>query len=108
MLILLDHSTPAPLRHALVGHVVVETIERGWQTLVNGALLDAAEAAGFEVFVTADKNIQYQQNLAGRKISIITLGHAQWPVLRAYTERVLAAVNAAVPGSCVEVEVPFR
>src|ERR1700690_3190467 len=106
MFILLDHSTPAPLRNALTGHVVVETVERGWERLVNGALLEAAEAAGFEVFVTADKNIRYQQNLAGRKIAIVTLGNAQWPVLRRYVEKVFAAVNAAVPGSYIEVEIP--
>ncbi len=108
MLILLDHSTPAPLRYALKSHVVVEAVERGWERLVNGALLDAAEAAGFEVFVTADKNIRYQQNLAARKIAIITLGNAQWPVLRRYVERVVAAVDAAVPGSYAEVDIPFH
>ena len=107
MLVLFDHSTPAPLRYALKGHVVTEAVERGWERLVNGALLDAAEAAGFELFVTADKNIQYQQNLMGRKISIVVLGNAQWPVLRRYVERVVAAVEAATPGSFTEVEIPF-
>lgn len=82
MLILLDHSTPAPLRYELEGHLVVEAVERGWERLANGALLDVAEAAGFEVFVTADKNIRHQQNLTGRKISIVALGNAQWTVLR--------------------------
>ena len=77
MLILLDHSTPAPLRYSLKGHVVVEAVERGSERRVNGASLEAAEAAGFEVFVTADKNIRYQQNLAGRKIAVVTLGNAQ-------------------------------
>jgi hypothetical protein len=108
MLILLDHSTPAPLRYALKGHVVVETIERGWERLVNGALLETAETAGFEVFITADKNIRYQQNLTRRKIAIITLGNAQWPVLRRYVDRVVAAVDVAVPGSYAEVEIPFQ
>jgi hypothetical protein len=108
MLILFDHSTPAPLRYALKSHVVVEAVERGWERLVNGALLEAAEAAGFEVFVTADKNIRYQQNLADRKIAIVTLGNAQWPVLRRYVERVVAAVDAAIPGSYTEVEIPFQ
>ena len=56
MRVLFDHSTPAPLRHVLVGHAVVEAIERGWERLANGALLDVAEAAGFDVFVTADKH----------------------------------------------------
>ena len=106
MLILFDHSTPAPLRYALKGHVVIESIERGWNRLVNGALLDAAEAAGFQVLITADKNMHYQQNLTGRKISIIVLGHAQWPVLRRHVEKVVAAVDAATPGSYTEVEIP--
>jgi hypothetical protein len=105
MLILLDHSTPAPLRYALRGHVVVEVVEvveRGWERLVNGALLDTAEAAGFELFVTADKYIQHQQNLTGRKIAIVVLGNAQWPVLRRYVEWVAEAVDAATPGSYTE------
>jgi len=108
MLILFDHSTPAPLRHALKGHVVIEAMERGWDRLANGALLDAAEAAGFQLLVTADKNMHYQQNLAGRKISIVVLGNAQWPVLRHCVERVVAAVHAAKPGSIAEVEIPFQ
>ena len=66
MLILFDNGTPAPLRHALKGHVVVEAIERGWDRLVNGELIAAAEAAGFELLLTTDKNIRYQQNLTGR------------------------------------------
>ena len=77
MLILFDHSTPAPLRYALKGHVVVEAVERGWEKLANGELLTIAEGAGFEVFLTADKNIQYQQNLTGRSIAIVVLGNAQ-------------------------------
>jgi hypothetical protein len=108
MLILFDHSTPAPLRYALKGHVVVEAIERGWDRLSNGALLNAAEEAGFELLVTADKNMRYQQNLTGRKISVVALGNAQWPVLRRYVERVVHAVNAATPGSVAEVEIPFE
>ena len=75
---------------------------------MNGTLLDAAEAAGFEVFITADKNLRYQQNLAGRKIAILILGNAQWPVLRKYVERVVVAVDALTPGSFVEVEIPFK
>ena len=108
MLILFDHSTPAPLRYALKGHVVVEAIERGWERLANGALLDAAEAAGFDLLVTADKNLRHQQNWTGRKISIVVLGNAQWPVLRRFVERVVAAVNAATPGSLTKVEIPYE
>jgi len=106
MRILLDHSAPAPLRHALKGYEIVEAIDRGWERLTNGALLDAAEGAGFELMITADKNMRYQQNLAGRTIAIIVLGNAQWPVLRRYVDRVAAAVSAARPGSYIEVEIP--
>jgi hypothetical protein len=70
-------------------------------------LLDAGEAAGFDLFITADKNIRYQQNLAGRKISMVVLGNPQWPVMRRYVGRVVAAVEAATPGSFTEVEIPF-
>jgi len=55
--------------------------------LFNGELLNAAEAAGFELLVTPDKNMRHRQNLQGRKIAIIVLGNAQWPVLRRYVER---------------------
>jgi hypothetical protein len=108
MLILFDYSTPAPLRYALKGHVVVEAVERGWERLVNGDLLNLAEETGFEVLVTADKNMRYQQNLSSRKISLVVFGNAQWPVLRRYAGRVLAAVNSATPGSFAEVEIPFQ
>ena len=108
MLVLFDHSTPAPLRGHLKGHSVTEARERGWDRLVNGDLLDAAEAAGFEVFVTADKNLRYQQNLSARKLAIVVIGNAQWRVLRMYVDRVVAAVDAAVAGSYTEVAIPFE
>jgi hypothetical protein len=108
MLVLFDHSTPAPLRFALKGHIVVEAVEREWERLSNGTLLDAAEAAGFELFVTADKNLRYQQNLAGPRIAIIVLGNAQWPVLRRYLQTVVTAVDAATPGSYIEVRIPLE
>jgi hypothetical protein len=107
MLILFDNGTPAPLRYALKGHVVVEAIERGWDRLVNGELIAAAETAGFELLLTTDKNIRYQQNLTGRKIAFVVLGNQQWPTLRRYIERVVAAVDAATPGSYTEVDIPF-
>jgi len=108
MLFLFDHSTPAPLRGHLKGHSVTEARERGWDRLVNGDLLDAAEAAGFEVFVTADKNLRYQQNLTRRHLAIVVIGNAQWRVLRLYVDRVVAAVDAAAAGSYTEVAIPFE
>jgi hypothetical protein len=82
MLILFDNGTPAPLRHFLKDHIVVEAIERGWDRLVNGDLIAIAETEGFEVLVTTDKNMQYQQNLKGRRIAFVIIGNQQWPTLR--------------------------
>ena len=87
---------------------MVEAIERGWDRLLNGELISPAEAEGFDILLTTDKNIRYQQNLNERRIAFVVLGNQQWPVLQQYVERVLAAVNAAVPGSCTEVDVPFE
>ncbi len=108
MLILFDNGTPAPLRHALKGHMVVEAFERGWDRLANGELIEAAEAAGFELLVTTDKNMRYQQNLTDRKIAFVVIGNQQWPTLRRYVDRVVGAVNSATPGSYTQVEIPFN
>ena len=108
MLILFDKGTPAPLRYSLEGHIVIEASERGWDRSGNGELLAAAESAGFEVLVTTDKNMRFQQNLPDRKIAFVVSGNSQWPVLRRYVERVVAAVNAATPGSYAEVDIPFQ
>jgi hypothetical protein len=108
MLVLFDQGTPVPIRPFLKEHTVRTTAERGWDTLENGELLKAAEAAGFDVLVTPDKNMRYQQNLTVRTIALVVLGNPRWPVLRLHIERVVAAVNAATPGSYTEVEIPER
>lgn len=82
------------------------TDSSSWETLENGELLKAAEAAGFDVLLTPDKNIRYQQNLTLRTIALVVLGNPQWPVLRLHVERIVAAVNAARSGSYTEVEIP--
>lgn len=106
MRILFDHGTPFPLRAALIGHSITRTQDLEWDRFSNGELLTAAEHAGFEVRLTTDKNIRYQQNLAGRKIALVVLGTSRWPVLRLHGHRVAAAVNAATAGSYTEVEIP--
>ena len=85
----------------------MEAIARGWDRLANGALLKAAEEAGFDVLLTTDKNIRYQQNLTGRHIAIVILGNSQRPAVHRYIGRVVAAVNGATPGSYTEVDIPF-
>ena len=59
------------------------------------------------MLLSTDKNIQYQQNLSGRKIALVVLGNSQWPLVQRYLDRIAAAVNAATPGSYTEVEIPF-
>lgn len=108
MLILFDDATPAGIARFLSGHTITKAKDRGWDTLSNGDLLTQAERAGFEVFVTADKNIRYQQNLKGRRIAIVVLSTSQWPIVRLHIEKILAAVNSAAPGSIAEVDIPTR
>ena len=81
--------------------------QEGWQRLQNGELLNVAEAAGFDVLITTDKNLRYQQNLTGRDIAIVVLSQQQWPRLQAYIDLVVAAVNAAAPSTYTEVDIPF-
>jgi hypothetical protein len=79
--------------------------ERDWATLKNGELLSVAEQSGFDLLVTADKNIRYQQNLLGRKIAIVVLTLGRWGPVRMRLTEIAAAVNAATPGSYTEVEI---
>ena len=108
MLILFDHGTPAPLAFFLKEHIVRKTKDLGWDAMTNGELLKAAEEAGFEILLTTDKNIRYQQNLAGRKIALVVLANPRWPIVRQYVERVVITVNAATPGSYSEVDIPME
>jgi hypothetical protein len=108
MRILFDHGTPAPLIPFLEGHTVTKAKDAGWDKLVNGELLKAAEDAGFELLLTTDKNMAAQQNLKVRTIAIVVLGNSQWRIVQRYVRRIAAVVNAATPSTCVEVDIPFR
>ena len=109
MLVLFDNGTPRALARFLIDrHMVTEARARGWEELENGELLKQAEAAGFEVLVTTDKNLSYQQNLQDRKIAIVVLGLGRWTLIRPHIARVVAAVNAATPGSLTEVDIPYQ
>ena len=78
MRILFDQGTPVAIRRFLVGHTVRTTRQEGWATLANGNLLLAAERAGFELLLTTDNSLAYQQNLTGRKIAIVVLNRNRW------------------------------
>ena len=107
MRILLDHGTPRPIARHLKAHLVVEAKVEGWDRYSNGALLDAAEAAGFEILLTTDKNMQYQQHLQKRKIAIVVLGVGRWRPIKPAIQRVIEAVDAAKPGTVITVDIPL-
>jgi hypothetical protein len=106
MRVLFDQATPIPIRPYLEGHDVRTAAQQGWDTLKNGELLAAAEADGFDVLLTTDKNMPYQQNLAGRKIAVVVLGLQQWPSLRPNVGLVVEALKAAIPGNYTVIEFP--
>jgi hypothetical protein len=107
VLILFDNNVPRGLARALAAHTVTEARERGWHLLKNGDLLTAAEDAAFDVFITSDKSIRYQQNLTNRKLAIVVLSQGRWRLVRQRLGAVAAAVDAATPGSYTEVEIPM-
>ncbi len=105
MKILFDHGTPAPLRNHLREHSVERSAEKGWELLGNGELIRKAEEEGYEVIVTTDQNIGYQQNLSGRGLAIVVLLSTAWPRVQRRTAEIRAAIEAARPGEVREVPI---
>ena len=101
MKVLFDQGVPVPLRRALTGHSIETAYERGWSTLKNGALLAAAEQAGFDALVTTDQQLRYQQNLTGRRIAILVLGVTAWPLIRQQIAVVQTALDQLTAGDYV-------
>jgi hypothetical protein len=108
MLIPFDHVTPRGVARSLKGHTVTKAKDRGWDKLTNGDLLAEAERAGFDVLLTADKNMRYQQNLTGRRIALVVLSTPQWPLVKLHLDKISAIVDAATPGSFAEVDIPYE
>ena len=106
MLILFDNGTPRGIARELLGHTVKEARDHGWDGLRNGELLEIAESSGFELFLTTDQSIRYQQNLASRKIAIVVLTKARWKLIKLVLPKIVAAVNATTPGGYIEVDIP--
>jgi predicted nuclease of predicted toxin-antitoxin system len=101
--ILFDHGTPAPLRRALIDHVVSTAREMGWSEIDNGSLLAAAEKE-FDAIITTDQSMRYQQNVAGRKLAILVLPTTNWRQIRLHQTKVAGAVNRLRPGDLVELK----
>jgi predicted nuclease of predicted toxin-antitoxin system len=106
--IVFDKNVPVGVRRFLSKHEVHTVVEMEWHPqLENGELLNAAEVAGFDVMVTSDQNIRYQQNLTGRKLALVVLGSNIWPVVRDHGAAIAAKVEAATPGSYDFIEMPL-
>jgi len=108
MRVLFDQGTPIPSRRALGNHLVRTAREQGWSTLLNGDLLRAAEKAGFDVLLTTDTSIPYQQNLENQKVAVVILSRNKWSLVRFRLQQIVDAVDAAKPGSCTVVEIPSK
>ena len=105
MRILFDQGTPVPLRRYLASHSVDTTFERGWATLQNGELLDVAEQEGYELLITTDQNLRYQQDLTDRQLAIIVLLSTSWPRIQLRIDTIQAAVDGVVPGDYHEIPI---
>ena len=98
MKVLLDESVPVQVRSALTAHHVTTVSELGWKGRENGELLTAAEQAGFEVFILADKNLRYQQNMAGRNIALVELWTNHRPTLEKHFPLIEGSLIGIPPG----------
>jgi hypothetical protein len=102
--VLLDENLPHSLRGHLGEHDVQTAAYAGFAGLKNGQLLAAAELAGFEVLITGDRTLHYEQNLSGRKLAILSLSAISWPVIEPHVEKIAAALDAAEAGSFTSVD----
>lgn len=108
MRILLDKNVPVGVRQFLSNHEVRTIVEMDWPPqLGNSELLQLAEVSGFDILVTSDQNIKYQQNLSGRKLALLVLGSNIWPVVQKHGEAIAAKTSAAEPGSYLFIEMPL-
>ena len=99
MRVLLDENLDHRLRRHLGAHEVFTASFRGWDGLKNGKLLEAAEGDGFEILVTGDQTLCYEQNLTRRRLAIVALSSIEWRIIKNYLPEIVHAVNAATPGS---------
>lgn len=104
MRILFDQGTPLPLREHLLKHGVTTAFELGWSNMKNGELLAAAEAS-FDLLITTDQQLRYQQNLAGRQLAVLVLLTTSWPRIKSSVANIQAAVEKIQPGEYLELSV---
>ncbi len=105
MRILVDECVPLKLVRLLTGHTFATAQQKGWGGFKNGRLLEMAER-NFDLFLTSDRNLEYQQNLKGRKIGILLLSTNHWPTLKKHVALVQEALNKLHLNEFVRLEIP--
>ncbi|MEY2467187.1 MAG: hypothetical protein QOD03_1708 [Verrucomicrobiota bacterium] len=105
MKILLDECVPWPMHKILTGHLCETAQQHGWAGLKNGNLLSKAETE-FDLFITSDQNIRYQQNLSDRRIPILELSTNDLRRILAAASLILSTVATIRPGEFRKLEVP--
>ena len=105
MRILFDNNTPRPLRRYLAEHAVDTAKEKGWAELRNGSLLENAEGEGYEIVITADQGMRYQQNLGRRQIAVVVLLSNRWPDVQMRIAEIRATLEEIQPGEWREVPI---
>ncbi len=101
MRILFDQGTPVPLRRHLSAHSVSTAFELGWSALSNGELLAAAEWK-FDLLITTDQNLRYQQNLSGRALAILVLPTTSWLEIQKHVDLITSSVSSTKAGAYTE------
>lgn len=103
--VLCDEDIPHKLRLHLPAHDVGTVAYMGWGGLKNGELLEAAETAGFDVLVTGDQSMPFEQNVSARRLAIVTLSAIEWPIIKNHLAKIAAAIDEAEPGQITRVDI---
>ena len=104
--VLFDKNVPYPLRRHLNDCRVSTAEEEGWAQISNGELITRAEGKGYEILVTCDQNVRYQQNLGQRRIALVVLGSNIWHAVKPKIGEIAAALSRVSRGSFEFIEVP--
>lgn len=105
MKIVFDQGVPVPLRSRLLGHEIATAYELGWSALKNGDLISSVQKDGYDLLLTTDRNLKYQQNLVGRRMSIVVLQSTSWPRIQKHVDAISVALSRATIGSYEEVPI---
>lgn len=102
--ILFDQGVPVPLKRYLKDFNIETLYGLGWSSLENGELLAKAQVEGYDIFLTTDKNLKYQQNISERTVAIVVLPTPRWPILLKHIDEILAAISSVTENEYVEIK----